>query len=115
MAEVHLLENNNRIHPSKTGSGLESGYWTGIGFQKARCLSETNAWILFHDSQESAATEGAKRGGKIIGFRVHEGPDYPEYKNRIVLVFEEDAQAVGMKTSREGWQRSKKIVGCTPR
>ena len=114
--EIHFLENNGHIKliASDEPAKFESGYWSTIGFAKARCLAKAKAWILFHSSQESAAEDGAKSGGRITGFRVHKGPEYPEFVNRIVFLYDELNEAKGKKTAKEGWQRTQKIVGYKP-
>jgi hypothetical protein len=98
--KIHLIEKMG--HFQKVGARIhESGLWD-VSIQTAQSL--VGGDIYFHKKQKVASYFG----GKILGYRVHEGDD--EYRGRIIFRFEYSAGYRNVLSGNGGWSNEKKIV-----
>src|SRR6266853_4691835 len=96
--KIHLIERMGHIQKIE-GRIHESGLWD-ITPQTAQSL--VGGDIYFHKKQK----EVSYFGGKILGYRVHEGND--EYHGRIIFRFESSTEHKNVHSGEGGWSNEKK-------
>jgi hypothetical protein len=94
---IERLKNFSRVE----GDVFESGLWD-VSLTRAEEL--VGGDIYFHQKQK----EPSYFGGKILGFRVHDGDD--EYRGRLIFRFEYSRAHKEVLAGDGGWSYEKKII-----
>lgn len=105
MPAIHFVErlgNTRKVHDAEHPHEYDCGYWVVAVSTAERLVSERRDLYL-HDAQN----EPSRFGGKIVGFRVHQGG---LEDGRIVFRIQATPEHRGFRTGREGWGNEKKIV-----
>jgi hypothetical protein len=105
MPALHLIQNQSHPKllpkPEQPGSDVWiSGYWV-LAVDTVRSL--IGGRVYFHKAQAKPSFFG----GEILDFRV---ANEPPYAGRIILLFQFDPQARGVRAGPEGWAMEMKIV-----
>lgn len=105
MPAIHFVErlgNTRKVHDTEHPHEYDCGYWV-VALSTAERLVSEYGDLYLHDGQNVPS----RFGGKIVGFRVHQGGDED---GRIVFRIQATPEHRGVTTGREGWGNEKKIV-----